>query len=173
MGNFWFRGMEFLFKIRDRFHSPVKKLAEAEIKSGMHVLDFGCGPGSYSVAAAELVGETGKVYAVDIHPLAVERVQQRALKKGLKNIEAIRTDCQTGLRNNSIDLILMFDVFHQLKNPDSILEELARILKPNAHLALDDHHMKDAEILSKVSSKGFFRLFVRKKVIYLFLKSQS
>ncbi|MDD1778264.1 MAG: class I SAM-dependent methyltransferase [Candidatus Helarchaeota archaeon] len=171
MGNFSFRGMEFLFKIRDRFHSPVKKIVEAELKSGMQVLDFGCGPGSYSIAAAEVVGETGKVYAVDIHPLAIERVQQRALKKGLKNIEAIRTDCQTGLPNNSLDLILMFDVFHQLKNPDSILGELARILKPNAYLALDDHHMKEAEILSNVSSRGLFKLFARKKLIYLFVKT--
>ena len=173
MGNFWFRNMEFLFKIRDRFHSPVKKLEEAEIKSGMHVLDFGCGPGSYSIAAAEVVDEAGKIYAVDVHPLAIERVQQRALKKGLKNLEAIRTDCQTGLPDNSIDLILMFDVFHQLKNPDRILEELARILKPSAYLALDDHHMKEAEILLKVTSRGLFKLFVRKKVVYLFLKSQS
>lgn len=173
MSNFSFRGMDFLFKIRDRFRSPVKKIVEAEIKSGMQVLDFGCGPGSYSIAAAEVVGETGKVYAVDIHPLAIERVQQRALKKGLKNIEAIRTDCHTGLPNNSIDLILMFDVFHQLKNPDKILEELARILKPNAYLALDDHHMKEAEILSKVTTGGLFKLGASKKLVYLFLKSQS
>jgi ubiquinone/menaquinone biosynthesis C-methylase UbiE len=171
MGNLSFRGMEFLFKIRDRFHSPVKKLVEAEMKSGMQVLDFGCGPGSYSIAAAKVVGETGKVYAVDIHPLAIERVQQRSLKKGLKNIEVIRTDCQTGLPNSSIDLVLMFDVFHQLQNPDSVLEELARILKPQSYLALDDHHMNDMEILSKITSKGLFKLFARKKVIHLFLKT--
>jgi ubiquinone/menaquinone biosynthesis C-methylase UbiE len=163
--------MEFLFKIRDLFRSPGRKLAEVELKPGLQVLDFGCGPGSFSIAAAELVGETGKVYAVDIHPLAIERVQQRALKKGLKNIEAIQTDCKTGLPNNSIDRILMFDVFHQLKNSDRVLEELARILKPNAYLALDDHHMKDAEILSKVSSGGLFKLHERKKLIHLFQKS--
>ncbi len=54
------------------------------IKPGTHVLDYGCGPGNYTIVAAELVGPSGKVYAVDIHPLAIREVQNKADIKGLK-----------------------------------------------------------------------------------------
>jgi len=173
MTNLSFRFMAFLFKIRDAFRSPLKKLIEAEIKPGWQILDFGCGPGSYSIAAAELVGETGKVYAVDIHPLALKTVQKRASKKGLKNIETILTDWQTGLENRCIDLILMYDVFHGLKNPDRILEELHRILKEESILCFDDHHMKEEELLSRISRGGFFKFLEKKKLTYLFQKTSS
>lgn len=170
MRNSSFRFMAFLFRIRDLMRSPLKKLEEAEIKSGWQVLDFGCGPGSYSIAAAELAGETGKIYAVDIHPLAIKKVQEGASKKGLKNIEPILTDCQTGLENDSIDLVLMYDVFHGLQNPDRILEELYRVLKDNAFLCFDDHHMKEAEILSQITSRGLFKFLEKKKLTYIFQK---
>jgi ubiquinone/menaquinone biosynthesis C-methylase UbiE len=137
------------------------------------MLDFGCGPGSYSIAAAKLVGESGKVYAVDIHPLAIKSVQKRASKNGLKNIETIFTDGQTGLENNSIDLVLMYDVFHGLQNPDGILEELHRILKDDAVLCFDDHHMKEDEIRSRLTRSGLFKFLEKKKLTYLFQKSAN
>jgi hypothetical protein len=52
--------MSFIFKIRDLFNPPVKILKEADIKLDDYVLDFGCGLGSYSIAASGLVGNKGK-----------------------------------------------------------------------------------------------------------------
>lgn len=173
MKNSSFKVMAFFFRLRDIFRSPLRKLEEAEIKQGWIILDFGCGPGSYSIAAGDLVGETGRVYAVDIHPLAIKMVQERVSKKKLNNIETILTDCETNLENNSIDLVLMFDVFHGLQNPDRILAELYRILKDNAFLCFDDHHMKEAEILSRITSRGLFKFSERKKLTYLFQKSSN
>ena len=72
ISNIHFRLMSLSFKFRDLFLLPGNILEEVDIKTGFHILDYGCGPGSYSLAASKLVGETGKVYALDNHPLAVQ-----------------------------------------------------------------------------------------------------
>ena len=173
MSNFMFKGMSFLFSIRDFFHPPKEKVAQLELQAGFKVLDYGCGPGSYTIAAAELIGESGKVYALDIHPLAIKSVQKRASKKNLTNIETKTTDCATGLADKSIDCVLMFDVFHGLPNPEPILKELHRVLKPNGILAFDDHHLSEQTILSKVTANDLFQLLKKQKTIYLFEKKRA
>jgi ubiquinone/menaquinone biosynthesis C-methylase UbiE len=106
------------------------------------VLDFGCGPGSYSIAAAEMVGRSGRVYALDINPLTIKEVQNIASKKKLLNIVTILSDCKTGLEDNRIDIVLLYDVFHHLNSPLDILVEINRVLKPEGILSFSDHHMK-------------------------------
>lgn len=114
MGNLHFRLMAWSLKLRDLFLRPRFILEEVQIKHGSIVLDFGCGPGSYSVVAADTVGPAGKVYALDIHPLAGRMVQKAAAKKSLKNIETICSDCATGLEDTSVDVVLLCDTFHWL-----------------------------------------------------------
>jgi len=81
VSNFNFRFMALCLKLRDLFLPREIILQEAQIEPGFVVLDFGCGPGSYSVLAAQMVGATGKIYALDIHPLAGQMVQKAAAKK--------------------------------------------------------------------------------------------
>lgn len=166
-----FKSMAFVFKIRDIFLPPRNTLIEAEIKPGFCILDYGCGPGAYSIAAAEIVGDSGKVYALDIHPLAIEQVQNSASKKGLKNIETICSDCETKLPDNSVDAVLLYDTFHDLSDSNKILKELHRVLKPDGIMSFSDHHMKESDILSKVTDSGFFRLSDKGKWTYSFLRS--
>lgn len=170
VSNFHFRLMSFSLAFRDLFQSCRDIVEEAGIMPGFHLLDYGCGPGSYTIAAAELVGESGAVYALDIHPLALQSVQKRASKKGFENVETIRSDCKTGLEDCSIDVVLLYDVFHGLSDPDGILEELHRVLKPNAILSFSDHHMKEDEILFRVAKSGLFSLSKKGKKTYSFSK---
>ena len=170
MSDIHFKFMSFGFRFRDFFLPPKSILKEAGIKPGFHVLDYGCGPGSYSIAAAELVGTTGKVHALDIHPLATQRVQSVASKKRLTNIETICSDCATGLADNSVDVVLLYDAFHELSDPDGVLKELNRVLKPESTLSFGDHHMKEKEVISKVTHQGLFRLSRKDKRTYSFLK---
>jgi len=81
MANFDFRMMSFGYKFRDFLLPRKKVLQEVEIKPGFHVLDYGCGPRSYIIPLAELVGKSGKIYALDIHPLAIRMVQNIASNK--------------------------------------------------------------------------------------------
>jgi ubiquinone/menaquinone biosynthesis C-methylase UbiE len=158
------------FRLRDLLSPPESILVEVGIRPGFQVLDYGCGPGSHSIVAAELVGRSGKVYAADINSLALQRVQKVASRKGLRNIETIHTDCATGLQNDRLDVVLLYDTYHDLDDPGSVLEELHRILKPHSVLSFSDHHMSEDEILTQVTGDGFFQLSSKGRKTYSFLK---
>ena len=172
MSDFHFRFMSFGYKFRDLFSPRKDILKEVGIQPGFHVLDYGCGPGSYAIPIAELVGESGRIYALDIHPLAIQKIQRIASRKALTNVVTIRSDCKTGLRDNSVDAVLMYDTFHALSDPNSVLEELHRVLKSNGVLSFSDHHMKENEILAKVTRRGLFSLSRRGKKTHRFLKEE-
>jgi ubiquinone/menaquinone biosynthesis C-methylase UbiE len=172
MSNFDFKFMSLGYKFRDLRLPRKNILGEVGIEPGFHVLDYGCGPGSYIIPLAELVGESGKIYALDIHPLAIQRVKDIASKKQLANVETILSDCQTGLSDNSLDAVLLYDIFHHLNDPDAVLKELHRVLKPDGILSFGDHHMKEDEIISEVTKSGFFKLSRKGQRTYTFLKEE-
>ena len=146
--NFHFKAMAFAYRFRDLFLTRKNILKEVGIRSGFNVLDYGCGPGSYIADAAQLVGESGAVHALDIHPVAIERVQNITSRKQLKNVRTIHSDCETGLPDGSIDVVLLYDAFHDLGDPEGVMTELHRVLRPNGILSFRDHHMKENEIPS-------------------------
>ena len=170
MSNFDFQFMSVGYKFRDFFLPRKNTLEEVGIETGFHVLDYGCGPGSYIIPLAELVGESGKVYALDIHPLAIQKVQGIVSKKQLLNVETILSDYQTGLPDNNLDVVLLYDIFHHLSDPNAVLKELHRVLKPDGTLSFSDHHMKEKEIVAEVTNSGLFRLSRKGQRTYAFLK---
>ena len=172
MSNLGFKGMSFFFKLRDLVSPREKVLKEVGIEPGFLVLDYGCGPGGYIPAAAELVGESGKVYALDIQSLAVQHVQNIARKRELSNVETIHSDCKTGLPDNSVDVVLLYDVFHGLNDPQVILTELHRVLKENGTLSFSDHHLDEDTIISGVTSGQLFRLARKGERTYSFSKQE-
>lgn len=165
-----FKLMSIVFKVRDFLGPRLDVLREAGIKPGFHVLDFGCGPGSYITPLAELVGPSGKITALDVHPLAIRAVESIAARKGIRNIETIQSDGGAGLSDNSVDVVLLYDVFHNLARPDEVLRELHRILKPGGGLSFSDHHMNEKDVLTKVTSAGMFRFAGKGKKTYRFVK---
>lgn len=168
--NFHFRFMSLGFIFRDLVNPPKDRVKEAGVSPGFCVLDYGCGSGSYTIAAAELVGDTGKVYALDIHPLALESVQKKASKKGFAHVETIHSDCETRLANSSVDVVLLYDTFHEVSDPDGVLKELHRVLKENGILSFSDHHMEEDEIVSHVTKNGLFSLVKKGEKTYSFSK---
>jgi ubiquinone/menaquinone biosynthesis C-methylase UbiE len=164
-----FRIMSFAFGLRDIFLPRKNILDEAGITPRSHVLDYGCGSGSYITAAAELVGDSGKIYALDIHPLAIERARRIASRNHLVNVETILSDCATGLPDDSINVVLLYDVFHKLSDPDAVLAELHRVLALDGILSFSDHHLKEDAIASRVTGSGLFELSKRGKKTYGFL----
>jgi ubiquinone/menaquinone biosynthesis C-methylase UbiE len=165
-----FKFMTFGYRLRDLHLPRINILREVGIKHGFRVLDYGCGPGSYIVPLAELVGESGKVYALDIHPLAIKMVKAIVSKKKLANVEIILSDCPTQLPDSSLDAVLLYDVFHGLGDPNRILKELHRVLTPAGVLSVSDHHMKENEIASGVTNSGLFSLSRKGRRTYTFSK---
>jgi ubiquinone/menaquinone biosynthesis C-methylase UbiE len=168
--NFDFKLMAISYKFRDFFQPRINILKEVGIKRGDYVLDYGCGPGSYILPLTELVSNEGKIYALDIHPIAIQMVQKIVLKKQLRNVEIIHSDCKTGLPDNSIDVVLLYDVLHELNETNEVLEEIHRVLKSNGILSVSDHHMKENEIIFKVTNRGLFKLLKKGERTYNFLK---
>ena len=167
---FKFQRMSWMLSLRDLFVPPGEITGEVEIRPGFRVLDYGCGKGSFTFQAAQRVGPEGKVYALDIHPQALEKVQEAALKKGFTNIETIQTSCITQVPSGSIDVVLFYYVLHWLTDPDCVLGELHRILKPNGLLSFRDPYMKEDEILRTVTERGWFRLSGKGEKTYRFAR---
>ena len=170
MSNLHFRLMSFNYRFRDWFSPPERVLAETGIAEGSRVLDFGCGSGSFIRGAAKLVGGSGKVYALDVHPLAIKAAKALAWKRHLTNVQTIQSDCRTGLPDRSVDTVLLFDTFHHLSNAGDVLAELHRVLADGGVLSFSDHHMSEEEILRGVTGTGLFRLAERGRRTYAFAK---
>ena len=108
-------------------------LREFGIKSGQKILDFGCGTGVYSIIASRIIGNTGKIYALDYDEDHLEELSIEIKSQNIKNIEIIKTSKKISipLKNNFIDVVLMYDVYHLLDKDDRIklLNEIHRVLK--------------------------------------------
>jgi len=119
----------------------IEVLERIGIRGGQAVLDFGCGIGAYTIPVAELVGQWGRVYALDKDDEALDKLTQQAEADGLKNIKIIETsgELEIGLSDESVDAVLLFDVFHSFYFPQAgdrirLLGEIHRIMKPFAFL---------------------------------------
>jgi len=117
------------------FINPADILREAEIREGMKVAHFGSGPGFYVIPAAEFVGPSGRVVAIDIREQAVNEVQTRARMKGLDNVDVFRSDLVTEngsqLPNAWADLLILANILHQ-SDPVKVMKEAARVVKPES-----------------------------------------
>jgi ubiquinone/menaquinone biosynthesis C-methylase UbiE len=160
MSNLDFRMMALTLRLREGFRDPRDELVLIGLRAGQVVLDYGCGAGSYTIPAAQIVGDEGRVYALDVHPLAVEMVEKRAAKQGLANVKTIYSDRDTGLPNSSVDVVLLYDVLHAVQDKQLLLQELGRVLKSGGILSVRPEHMAKAAFLATVEESG---LFVRGK----------
>ena len=166
-----FRMMTLGFVFRDLFIPREKVLEEAEIKKGYRILDYGCGPGSYILPLSEMAGKEGFVYALDIHPLAVSKVNNLISKNKMENVQTIRSDCSTGLPDAGLDLVLLYDTYHALEYPEDVLKEIHRILKPGGRLSFSDHHMRKEEIVKTITDTELFRFHSQGNKTFIFIKA--
>ncbi len=111
-----------------------------KLTPGMAVADVGAGSGLFTLALAEVVGDKGKVYAVDVQAYFLDHIGQKAKKKGLSNVELVRaTHDAVGLPAGSIELALMSDVYHHIEHPADYLASLHAALRPGGRLVVIDY----------------------------------
>lgn len=151
--NFAYRMMVWGYRLEDLFSSPGKKLDQYNIEPGQTIVDYGCGPGRYLRRASELVGEKGKVYAVDVHPMAMEYSNKRISKFSLKNVQTVLVKGNTStIPDHCADLIYAIEMFHHIEEPKEFLEELHRIAKPSCKLFIEDGHQSREKTIEMASS---------------------
>jgi ubiquinone/menaquinone biosynthesis C-methylase UbiE len=159
MPDWTFRLMESFFVIYYFFKPAKKYLEKFGILPGFNVVDFGCGPGAFIKSASEMTGEKGRVYAVDIHELAIYSVQKIILKNKLSNvIPVLSGGASVNIDSSNIDLIYALDMFHMVKEPTLFLKELRRISKKDGVLILEDGHQPRELTKEKVRNSGSWEI---------------
>ncbi len=150
--------MHLTFKIVDFFYPYIKKrVKKFGIMEGMTVVDYGCGPGRYATKIAEIVGEKGKVYALDIHELAIEAVGSKIKKYDIANIQPVLINgYDSTLPDDTADVVYAIDMFFMIKEPAAFLGELRRIVKKDGRLVIDDGHQPRSETINKILDSGFW-----------------
>jgi len=141
-----------------------KVLKEIGIQQGQRVLDCCCGSGTYTIAAAQLVGEKGLVYAIDTNSEKLKDLRQRINSRKLQNVEIMEEDVELRipLQDSFVDIVLLYDIFWYFRPTGNklanLLREVYRAAKPNALISvypahLNLHELKDFK--NEMENKDF------------------
>ncbi len=137
------------------------RLLKPHIKSGMTVLDFGCGPGYFTFKAAELAGENGKIIAVDLQQGMLDILKSKIADSELKNrIKLHKCEADKIGITEEVDFIIAIYVIHETPDPNKTLKEMYDMLKPGSRLLSIDpkrHFSKEGfeEMIEIAKSIGF------------------
>ncbi len=146
-----------LRKITVKPHSLLKPY----ISDGMTVLDFGCGPGFFTLEAAKLVGKNGKVFAVDLQQEMLDMIRIKLdEEKNIKNVILRRCDERSIGITRKFDFAILYHVVHEVPDKNALFKELATIVKPAAPVLFAEpssHVGKDefGESLALAEKYGF------------------
>ena len=154
---------------RSREEDCDTMLQALQLKPGMTVADIGCGNGFYSIPIAKIVGEQGRVLAVDIQPEMLRLLEDRGKDEELSNLELIHsTPIDPGLPKAAVDVVLCVDVYHEFSHPEQMLAAIRQSLKPNGVLVLAEfreedpavpikplHKMSKQQVLKELVPNGF------------------
>ena len=137
-------------EVYDKRHTIISSLA---LKPGMKIADIGAGTGLYTPLFSEEVGDSGKVYAVDISENFIENILRIAKKQGHNNIEGIINNPKSiNLTPESIDLAFICDTYHHFEYPQTILTSIHQSLRPGGQLVIIDFRKKPGVSSSWVMS---------------------
>lgn len=149
------------------FLSPIQIIESLALRKGDIVADFGCGSGAYVFAASSLLGDRGKVYAVDIHKQILEKIDKEAEKRNIVNIDTILANVEdkVPVESYSCDIVILSNILSELDNIDNAIQEAKRILKPDGvilivdwkktehNLSLKRHAILEEEVITAVLAK--------------------
>ncbi|MUP46973.1 class I SAM-dependent methyltransferase [Gramella sp. BOM4] len=153
---------------REQQENTSRLIKNMNIQPGDSIADIGAGSG-YHVFKMAPLARNGVVYAVDIQPEMMEAIRKRRKSSGQENIELIKgSEKSVNLPENSVDKILMVDVYHEFSFPVEMLESMHRALKEDGKIFLieykgeDDtipikklHKMTEAQAVKEFEANGF------------------
>ena len=180
MSRLVFKIMTLIMSIRKIFRNIDDEVRYAGIKPGDYILDFGCGLGFNAIPAAKIVGSKGKVFALDIHKQAIEIVIKKTKNYEFKNIETILSDCNTGLKDNTINVVYLHNTLPLIKNKKGVLNEISRVLKIRGKLSymsrfgsriMGKYTMKDEKLKEYLKTEYKFELIKSKNRHFIFEKN--
>ena len=159
LSNNEFKLMHGIMRLADHVHPHVSGLAGSfGIIPGMTVVDYGCGPGRYTVEFARLTGRAGKVIAVDLLEIALRETEKRVRERGFDNVELrLAEGYDSGIPDATADIVFAVDMFHHV-DPGPFLKEASRIAKPDGLLLISGGHQTRKSIKSAVAASGLWEI---------------
>ena len=150
-----YHGADWLMRRERQQEEDCNRLLKAlGIKPGQVVCDMGCGNGFYTLRLARLVGDDGRVLAVDIQPEMLSLLDKQLKGKHIKNVEPVlSTPIDPGLPEGKVDLILIVDVYHEFSYPEHMLQAMRKSLKPDGRIALAEFRLEDPTVPIKLLHK--------------------
>jgi ubiquinone/menaquinone biosynthesis C-methylase UbiE len=115
-----------------KFLNPAEVVAQSGLMQGEIVADLGCGNGFYVLPAAQMVGSTGEVIAVDVMEAKLAATISIANQFGYKNVRIMQADLAKPLLNipeNSVDMVMVGNILHEINFRDQLIKNIYRILK--------------------------------------------
>ena len=126
---------------------PDRAIALLGIARGATVADIGAGNGYMTWRLAERVGPAGKVLANDIQPEMLAMLRQNMERRKLKNVETVLGAFDDPkLPANTLDLVLLVDVYHEFGEPQKMLRKIREALKPDGRLVLVEYRGEDPTV---------------------------
>jgi ubiquinone/menaquinone biosynthesis C-methylase UbiE len=139
---------------REMEELPETALDAIGLQPGMTVADVGAGSGYFTIRMAKRVGSGGKVYAVDVQPEMLTLLRGRLRQAKVDNVEPVLgSESDPKLPRNALDLILMVDVYHELSQPQRMLQKMKTALKSNGRLVLLEYRKEDPHIPIRADHK--------------------
>ena len=124
---------------REIYREREKIARAAGVREGMKVADIGAGTGIFVETFSTAVGASGHVYAGDIKPEFLEKIERDARGRDLKNVTTVLgAERSANLPARSIDLAFVCDTYHHFEFPRSMLASIRRALKPGGTLVVVD-----------------------------------
>ncbi len=122
---------------------PAFVLKKAELKPGSRIADLGCGGiGHFILPAAQMVGDSGMAFAVDVQKSVLENVATRARQENITHIKTVWSDLEiegaTKIKVESLDIALLINVLFQSDNKKAMIKEALRLLKKGGTLLIID-----------------------------------
>ena len=134
---------------RQEWQKPDQVVARLKLKSGQRVAEIGSGSGYFVVRLARTVGETGKVYAVDIDPDMLNYLKWRAENEKLGNIELVEATLDDPkLTSASVDMVFICNTVHHIENRDRYYPYITRALREGGRLVVIDFYNRPLPVPS-------------------------
>ncbi len=132
---------------REREERCSMMLANLGLKNSMTVCDMGCGNGFHTLKIAQLLQDRGQVFAVDVQPTMLKLLRERMEEQGIDNVIPVLGSLHDPrLPIESIDLILLVDVYHEFSHPEPMLAAMKRSLKPDGMIVLVEFRAEDDSV---------------------------
>jgi ubiquinone/menaquinone biosynthesis C-methylase UbiE len=143
-----FHGAPWLNRPEREEEERLSKLVELlDLKPGSIAADIGAGSGVLTERLARAVGPKGKVFAVDIQEEMLALTRERMKQEGLQNVATVLGDIESPkLEDDTVDVMLLVDVYHEFSHPYEMTGAMAKALKPGGRIVLVEYRKEDPRV---------------------------